>query len=153
MMAALPPGSTIGILGGGQLGRMLALAGARLGLKSRIFAPEHDSPAFQVAASHIVASYEDQNALLEFAAEVDAITYEFENVPVEAVRFLEKIKPVRPGAKALAVAQDRLNEKALARELGAMTAEFRAVTTLAELQARLAAHVGQPRFAPALTRC
>ena len=142
-MAALPPGSTIGILGGGQLGRMLALAAARLGLNSRIFAPEHDSPAFQVAASHIVAQYTDHNALLEFAAEVDAITYEFENVPVEAVRFLEKVKPVRPGAKALAVAQDRLNEKSLARELGAMTADFRAVNSLADLQAAVG-QIGTP---------
>ena len=133
-MQALPPGSTIGILGGGQLARMLALAAARLGLSCRIFAPEHDSPAFQVSASHIVAQYTDQNALIEFAAEVDAITYEFENVPVEAVSFLEKLKPVRPGSKALRVAQDRLQEKALARELGAMTAEFRGVASLAELK-------------------
>lgn len=133
-MQALPPGSTIGILGGGQLARMLALAAARLGLNSKIFAPEHDSPAFQVSASHIVAQYTDQNALIEFAAEVDAITYEFENVPVEAVAFLEKLKPLRPGSKALSVAQDRLKEKSLARELGAMTAEFRSVTSLIELK-------------------
>ena len=133
-MQALPPGSTIGILGGGQLARMLALAAARLGLNSKIFAPEHDSPAFQVSASHIVAQYTDQNALIEFAAEVDAITYEFENVPVEAVAFLEKLKPLRPGSKALSVAQDRLKEKSLARELGAMTAEFRSVTSLSELK-------------------
>ncbi len=142
-MAALPPGSTIGILGGGQLARMLALAAAHLGLNSRIFAPEHDSPAFQVAASHIVAQYTDQNALLEFAAEVDAITYEFENVPVKAVAFLEKLKPVRPGAKALRVAQDRLKEKSLARELGAMTAEFRAVNSHEDLK-KAVAEVGLP---------
>ena len=133
-MPALPPGSTIGILGGGQLARMLALAAARLGLNSKIFAPEHDSPAFQVSASHIVAQYTDQNALIEFAAEVDAITYEFENVPVEAVAFLEKLKPLRPGSKALSVAQDRLKEKSLARELGTMTAEFRSITSLNELK-------------------
>ena len=142
-MQALPPGSTIGILGGGQLARMLTLAAARLGLKCRIFAPEHDSPAFQVCASHIVARYDDQNALLEFAAEVDAITYEFENVPVEAVEFLEKLKPVRPGSKALAVAQDRIKEKTLAREMGALTAEFRAVNTLDELKTA-AKEVGLP---------
>ena len=132
-MPALPPGSTIGILGGGQLARMLALAAARLGLKCHIFAPEHDSPAFHVSAAHIVAQYTDQNALIEFAAEVDAITYEFENVPVEAVAFLEKLNPVRPGSKALRVTQDRIKEKSLARELGALTAEFRSVTSLAEL--------------------
>ena len=133
-MQALPPGSTIGILGGGQLGRMLAQAAARLGLKCHILAPEHDSPAFHVSAAHIIAQYTDHSALLEFAAEVDAITYEFENVPVEAVAFLEKLKPVRPGSKALKVAQDRLQEKSLARELGALTAEFRSVTSEAELR-------------------
>ncbi len=132
-MPALPPGSTIGILGGGQLARMLSLAGARLGLRCHIFAPEHDCPAFQVSAAHIVAQYTDHSALLEFAAEVDAITFEFENVPVEAVAFLEKLKPVRPGSKALRVAQDRIQEKSLARELGALTAEFRSVTSLSEL--------------------
>ena len=142
-MQALPPGSTIGILGGGQLGRMLALAAARLGLNVRIFAPEHDSPAFQVSASHIVAQYTDQNALLEFAAEVDAATYEFENVPVAAVAFLEKLKAIRPGSRALSVAQDRLKEKALARELGAMTAEFRAVNSLEELK-RAISEIGLP---------
>ena len=142
-MPALPPGSTIGILGGGQLARMLALAAARLGLNTRIFAPEHNSPAFQVAASHMVAQYTDQYALVEFAAEVDAITYEFENVPVEAVAFLEKLKPLRPGSKALGVAQDRLKEKSLARELGAMTAEFRAANSLADLK-RAVNEVGLP---------
>ena len=142
-MQALPPGSTIGILGGGQLARMLALAAARLGLKCRIFAPEHDSPAFQVCASHIVARYDDQNALVEFAAEVDVITYEFENVPVGAVEFLEKLKPVRPGSKALAVAQDRIKEKTLAREMGALTAEFHSVNSLDELQIA-AKEVGLP---------
>ena len=90
-MSALRPGSVIGILGGGQLARMLALAAAPLGLKCHIFAPETNSPAFQVSASHMVAQYTDQSALLEFAAEVDVITYEFENVPVEAVEFLEKL--------------------------------------------------------------
>ena len=133
-MQAVTPGSTIGILGGGQLARMLALAAARLGLKCRIFAPEHNSPAFEVSASHILADYSDQRALLEFAAECDAVTYEFENVPVAAVQFLEKLKPVRPGSKALSVAQDRIKEKTLARELGALTAKFRAVNSLQELQ-------------------
>ena len=142
-MLALAPGSTIGILGGGQLARMLAMAAAKLGLKCHIFAPEHNSPAFQVCASHIVAHYTDHAALLEFAAEVDAITYEFENVPVEAVAFLEKLKPVRPSAKALAVAQDRIKEKTLAREMGALTAEFGAVDSFADL-AQAAKDVGFP---------
>lgn len=140
---ALPPGSVIGILGGGQLGRMLALAAGQLGLKCHIFAPEADSPAFQVAAAHTVAGYGDEAALAAFAAAVDAVTYEFENVPVEAVRFLEARVPVRPGAKALDVAQDRLKEKALARQLGAATAEFAPVNALSDLKAAVAA-IGTP---------
>jgi 5-(carboxyamino)imidazole ribonucleotide synthase len=135
---ALPPGSTIGILGGGQLARMLALAAAPLGLKCHIFAPEKDSPAFQVASAHTVAAYDDHTALTAFAAAVDAVTYEFENVPVDTVLFLENLVPVRPGSKALGVAQDRIKEKTLARGLGAMTADFSAVSSLAELQAAVA---------------
>jgi 5-(carboxyamino)imidazole ribonucleotide synthase len=130
---ALPPGSTIGILGGGQLARMLALAAATLGLKCHVFAPETESPAFHVAATHTIAAYSDQVALSVFARAVDAVTYEFENVPVETVAFLEKLVPVRPGSKALGVAQDRIEEKTLARQLGAMTADFSVVTTLDNL--------------------
>jgi 5-(carboxyamino)imidazole ribonucleotide synthase len=142
-MSALPPGSVIGILGGGQLARMLALAAAPLGLKCHIFAPETDSPAFHVSASHMVAQYTDESALLEFAAEVDVVTYEFENVPVAAVEFLERLKPVRPGSKALRVAQDRLNEKQVARDLGALTASFAAVNSVEELRAAVK-EVGLP---------
>ena len=142
-MSVLPPGCVIGILGGGQLARMLALAAAPLGLKCHIFAPETDSPAFQVSASHMVAQYTDESALVEFAAEVDVVTYEFENVPVEAVEFLEKLKPVRPGSKALRVAQDRLNEKNLARDMGAMTASFAAVNSVEELRVAVT-EVGLP---------
>jgi 5-(carboxyamino)imidazole ribonucleotide synthase len=132
--AALPPGSTIGILGGGQLGRMLTLAAAPLGLKCNIYAPEADSPAFQVSAAHSIAAYDDERALADFAAAVDVVTYEFENVPETAVGFLESRVPVRPGAKALAVAQDRLREKKLARELGALTAHFAAVNSPEDLR-------------------
>ena len=142
-MAALPPGSMIGILGGGQLARMLALAGARLGLNSHIYAPEKDSPAFQVCEAHTVADYRDETALAGFASQVQAVTYEFENVPVEAVTFLEKLVPVRPGSKALGVAQDRLQEKSLARKLGARTAEFRAVNSLKDLK-QAVAEIGLP---------
>jgi 5-(carboxyamino)imidazole ribonucleotide synthase len=134
-VSALPPGSTIGILGGGQLARMLSLAAARLGLNCHIFAPEVDSPAFAVSAAQTIALYTDEVALLKFAQSVAAVTYEFENVPVEAVRFLEKHVPVRPGSKALGVAQDRLQEKALARDMGAMTAHYAGVNALADLQA------------------
>ena len=96
-MTPLPPGSSIGILGGGQLARMLALAAAPLGLKCHIFAPEADSPAFQVADTHTVAAYADEAVLTAFAAQVQAVTYEFENVPSSTVAFLEKLVPVRPG--------------------------------------------------------
>ncbi len=136
-MIALPPGSTIGILGGGQLARMLALAAARLGLKTHIYAPEADSPAFDVAAKHTIAGYDDEKALTAFACVIDAATYEFENIPVATVEFLCKLVPVRPGAKALGCAQDRINEKTLARELGALTAPFEAVDSLAGLQRAL----------------
>ncbi len=132
-MTALPPGSTIGILGGGQLARMLALAAAPLGLQCHIFAPEKDSPAFQVSAAQTCAAYDDELALATFANSVQAVTYEFENVPVRTVEFLEKLVPVRPGSKALGVAQDRIQEKLLAKSLGAMTANFGSVTSLADL--------------------
>jgi 5-(carboxyamino)imidazole ribonucleotide synthase len=133
-MAALPPGSTIGILGGGQLGRMLAEAASRLGLKTHIFAPETDSPAFDVATVCTVAAYGDGAALAAFASAVQAITFEFENVPSETVAFLGRTVPVRPGPEALACAQDRFSEKTLARELGAMTAEFARVDSLGDLE-------------------
>lgn len=133
-MTAIPPGSTIGILGGGQLGRMLAMAAARLGLKCHVYAPEADSPAFDVAATHTVAAYEDEAALAAFAATIDVATYEFENIPVLTVDVLSGLVPVRPGAKALACAQDRINEKTLARQLGAKTADFAAVQSLGDLE-------------------
>jgi 5-(carboxyamino)imidazole ribonucleotide synthase len=133
----LAPGSTIGILGGGQLGRMLALAAARLGFKCHIFAPEIDSPAFDVGAEKTLADYRDELALAQFAQSVHAATYEFENVPVETVQFLDDLVPVRPGALALSTAQDRLREKTLARKLGALTANFAGVSNLGELQVAL----------------
>ncbi len=138
----LPPGSTIGILGSGQLGRMLAMAAARLGLKCHIFA-ESPGPAFDVAAATTIAPYEDETALAAFAAAVPVATYEFENIPLPTVAFLAQRIPVRPGAKALAVAQDRLNEKQLARDLGSLTAEFASVESLTGLAAS-AAKIGLP---------
>jgi 5-(carboxyamino)imidazole ribonucleotide synthase len=139
----LQPGDTIGILGGGQLGRMLALAAAPLGLKCHIFAPEAEQPAFEVAAAHTIAAYSDHAALDAFAGAVQAVTLEFENVPVAAVRRLAALVPVRPGAGALEVAQDRLAEKRLARQLGADTAPFAAVASRADLDAAIAA-IGLP---------
>jgi 5-(carboxyamino)imidazole ribonucleotide synthase len=132
-MTAFPPGSTIGILGGGQLGRMLAMAAARLGFKTHIYAPEEESPAFDVASSHTIAAYDDEVQLANFAKWIHVATYEFENIPVETVEFLSARIPVRPGPKALACAQDRMNEKSLARELGAMTADFAAINTFSDL--------------------
>ena len=129
----LPPGSVIGILGGGQLGRMLALAAARLGLKCHVLAPERDSPAFQVAAQRTVAEYEDRAALAVFARSVGVVTYEFENVPAETAAFLEPLVPLAPGAGALATAQDRLTEKDFIAGLGIAVAPYAAVHDEASL--------------------
>src|SRR3954447_11178947 len=98
--APLPPGATIGILGGGQLGRMLALAAARLGLKAHIYAPEPDSPAFQVSAGRTCAPYEDRTALDAFARSVGVVTYEFENVPAPTAAFLDERVALAPGVRA-----------------------------------------------------
>jgi 5-(carboxyamino)imidazole ribonucleotide synthase len=139
----IPPGSVIGILGGGQLGRMLAQAAATLGFKVHIFAPEADSPAFDVAALSTCAQYTDEIALAAFGKAVDVVTYEFENVPVSTVRFLEAQVLVRPGSYALSVAQDRIAEKNLARELGVMTADYAAVDSLDDLR-RAVEEIGAP---------
>jgi 5-(carboxyamino)imidazole ribonucleotide synthase len=120
----LPPGSTIGILGGGQLGRMLAMAAAQIGFKTHIFSPEEDCPAFQVASDGTLAAYDDEAALTTFAGYADVITYEFENVPARAAEILSPLKPVRPAPKALAIAQDRLIEKNFLQENGIDTAPF-----------------------------
>jgi 5-(carboxyamino)imidazole ribonucleotide synthase len=138
MTTPLPPGSTIGILGGGQLGRMLALAAAPLGFTCHIYAPEGDNPAFDVAVAYTTAPYEDEEALLRFAKSVNVVTYEFENVPVETVTFLEQHVPVRPGSKALGVAQDRIREKNLARSIGATTADFAPIANLGDLRTAVA---------------
>ena len=140
---ALPPGSTIGILGGGQLGRMLALAAARLGLKCHIYCPDPESPAFDVAAAHTIAAYEDAEALDAFARAVDVVTYEFENVDVSAAERIGALAPVRPGRRPLAVSQDRLIEKSFLRELGIATAPFAAVDDLASLESALES-IGRP---------
>lgn len=137
------PGATIGILGGGQLGRMLALAAARLGYRCHIYAPESELVAADVAAACTRAAYEDRAALAAFAARCDVITYEFENVPSGTVAFLEGLKPVRPGHAALDVAQDRLSEKRFVESLGGRTAPHRPVDTPQDLRAALAA-LGAP---------
>ena len=143
MRDALAPGATIGILGGGQLGRMLALAAAALGLRCHIFCPDPDSPAFDVAAARTVAGYEDEEALAAFAAAVDVVTYEFENVPARTAEVIAARRPLHPGATALATAQDRLAEKSFVSGLGIATAPFRAVGSEAEL-ARALGEIGAP---------
>lgn len=135
----LPPGSTIGILGGGQLGRMLAMAAARLGLRCHVYCPEADSPAFDVAAAHTVASYDDEAALRRFAAACGAVTFEFENVPARTVEILSSAVPARPSGRSLAVCQDRLEEKRLCGSLGIGTADWRPAGDLAALRDALAA--------------
>ncbi len=137
------PGQTLGILGGGQLGRMMALAAAQLGLKVHIFSPDPDSPAFDIAAARTLASYEDEEALGGFARAVDAVTFEFENVPGRTAEFLEAIAPLQPNAQALATTQDRLAEKTFVSGLGIETAPFSAVDTLQDL-ARTLDRLGQP---------
>lgn len=143
MTDPLSPGATIGILGGGQLGRMLALAAARLGLRTHVYDPVPDGPAEQVCDAATIAPYEDAAALAAFAGAVDVITYEFENIPTAALDLLEGHRPIRPGRRALAVSQDRLTEKAFLRDLGLTTAPFHDVADAADLAAGLEA-VGRP---------
>jgi 5-(carboxyamino)imidazole ribonucleotide synthase len=123
----------LGILGGGQLGRMTAMAAARLGIQAVIWTPETDSPASHVAAETIVAPWDNEAALGSFAEKVDVVTLEFENVPLPVLRRLEARVPVRPGARSLEVSQDRLLEKDFANERGIATAPFRAVASADDL--------------------
>lgn len=139
----LPLGSIVGILGGGQLGRMLSLAAARLGMKTHIYCPDPDSPAFDVTPRKTVAAYDDEAALQAFAEAVDVITYEFENVPAATAEFLARLKPLRPGARALAVAQDRLSEKAFLSINRIPVAPFAAINDLDRLEQELA-EIGTP---------
>jgi 5-(carboxyamino)imidazole ribonucleotide synthase len=140
---ALAPGSTIGILGGGQLGRMLALAASELGFKCNIFAPEADSPAFQVSAAHTVAGYHDFAALEKFSKSVDVVTYEFENVPGDTAAFLESRVVLAPGSAALKTAQDRVDEKTFIAGLGIPVAPFAEVNSEADLEEAIA-RIGRP---------
>jgi 5-(carboxyamino)imidazole ribonucleotide synthase len=134
----LPPGSTIGIVGGGQLGRMSAMAAARLGYRTHILTPETDSPAGQVAAGVTIGAYEDPAALRAFAAAVDVITFEFENVSADGLALLAGLKPVRPGVEILRISQDRIAEKTFLAGIGVPTAPWRAVHSRAELDTAIA---------------
>ena len=139
----LGPDATIGILGGGQLGRMLVLAAARLGFRCHVFCPDSHSPAFDVVRSVTEADYLDMAALDRFAADVDVVTYEFENVPAETATFLSARRPVLPDPRVLATTQDRLSEKEFVKSLGIETAKFARVDSGDGLTAALAA-VGRP---------
>lgn len=143
MTEPLAPGATIGILGGGQLGRMLSVAASRLGLKTHIFEPGAEPPAGQVADRVTTAPYEDAAALAAFAAQVDVVTYEFENIPTSALDVLEEERPIRPGREALRISQDRLTEKTFLQSLGLRVAPFADVTDAASMQAALGS-IGTP---------
>jgi 5-(carboxyamino)imidazole ribonucleotide synthase len=136
----LPPGSVIGMLGGGQLGRMMALAAARLGLRMHVYCPDPASPAFEVAHASTVAAYDDAEALAAFAAASDVVTYEFENVPALTAEIIAGLAPLAPDARALATAQDRIAEKTFIAGLGIAVAPFAAIDTPAD-------------FAPAIAAC
>ena len=133
----LKPGDTLGIIGGGQLGRMLAQAAARLGMKTIILDPQDNAPAFQCASDNIVAPYDDADALTRLAELSDVITYEFENVSVETIRGFENSVPCHPNTKALATSQDRLEEKRFFQNLGIGTAPFHEVGSPADLDAAI----------------
>jgi len=130
----LPPGSTIGILGGGQLGRMTALAAARLGYRCVVYAPDLESVAGQVCNGHVQGAYDDLDQLARFAGQVDVITYEFENVPEATVKACEALKPVRPGVKPIHFAQHRIREKDFLRQAGIGTADYQPIRSEADIE-------------------
>src|SRR3954464_15239519 len=130
----LKPGDSIGILGGGQLGRMLAVAASRLGFKCQVFSPDPDSPAFDVVQNATCAEYADVEALELFANDVDLVTYEFENVPAAAAMILAARRPVLPDYKVLGTTQDRLADKDFVRKLGIGTADYAEVSSVEQLR-------------------
>ena len=132
--ALLPPGSTIGILGGGQLGRMLSVAASQLGLKTHVFNDTPSAPAFQVAAKTSVGDYDDLDAVARFAEQVDVVTCEFENVPAATLEAAGAAAPVFPPVKSFEIAQDRLNEKDFVSGLGIPVAPYASIKTLADLK-------------------
>ena len=139
----IAPGGTIGILGGGQLGRMLAMAAARLGYRCHIYCPERDAPASQVAAVATIAAYEDRNALDAFADSVDVITIEFENVAADAANYLSTLKPFRPAPRILEISQDRLKEKDYLVSINVPTTRYMEVARAEGLE-RAVRTIGRP---------
>ena len=142
-MSPIPPGSTIGIIGGGQLGRMLAIAAAQLGYRCHIYDPSEAPPAAEVSARFTRGRYEDEAALARFGSEVDVATYEFENIAAGPLSALAAQAPLYPPRRALEIAQDRLAEKEFVRGLGGRAAPFAAVGSAAELDEALA-KIGTP---------
>jgi 5-(carboxyamino)imidazole ribonucleotide synthase len=136
-MPVIAPGSVIGIIGGGQLGRMTAMAAARLGYHVHIYCPEHDSPASEVAREVTVAPYNHVKALESFAKSVDVVTFEFENIPHESVELLEKLVPVHPSSELLKISRNRLREKDFINDLGIDTADYAEITSLDSLREAL----------------
>jgi 5-(carboxyamino)imidazole ribonucleotide synthase len=139
----IAPGAALGVLGGGQLGRMFAIAARRMGYRVHSFSPDEDSPTGQVADVEVTASYEDLDALRTFAGGVDVVTFEFENIPIEAIDAIEERAPVRPSGVALHTAQQRAREKTFLADRGVSTAPFAAAATLDELWDAIA-RVGTP---------
>lgn len=136
--APILPGATLGVLGSGQLGKMFAMAAARLGYRVHVFAPEHDAPAADVAYRQTVAEFEDSAAIAHFARSVDVVTLEFENIPAAAIETASKFAPVRPGGRVLHTTQDRLREKGFLRDAGIPCTPFAEATTVEKLHAALA---------------
>lgn len=133
-MAIIPPGSVIGIIGGGQLGRMSSLAAANLGYRTHIFTPEKAGPAEQVSHRVTIAPYHDKEALRSFAQSVDVVTFEFENIPFETLKMLEEHVAVHPSPEILHVSQNRLREKDMVSDLGIGTTPYRKVDSLESLE-------------------
>src|SRR5215213_10645511 len=141
--APILPGAMLGVLGSGQLGRMFAMAAARLGYRVHVFAPEHDAPAADVAYRQTVAAFEDADAIAEFARSVDVVTFEFENIRVSATEMASRFAPVRPSGSVLHECQDRLREKGLLRAAGVPCTPFAEATSEEQLCAAVAA-LGTP---------
>ncbi|MDQ2869841.1 MAG: 5-(carboxyamino)imidazole ribonucleotide synthase [Acidobacteriota bacterium] len=135
MIRPVLPGSTIGVLGSGQLGRMFAIAARRLGYRVHTYSPEYDTPTGQIADVEVTAPYDDLDRVREFAGRVDVVTFEFENVPFETAAAAAELAPVRPGGEVLSICQNRVREKAFLRSNGFPVAEYRVARSLEELSA------------------
>src|SRR5580765_7359166 len=138
-MSLVLPGSTVGVLGGGQLGRMFAMAARRLGYRVHTLAPDHDTPTGQIADVEINASYDDLDAVTRFAQNVDVVTFEFENVSAAAAAAAEAQAIVRPNGRSLAIAQHRIREKTFVAEQGLPVGAFAAIRAVPDLSGAIAA--------------